>query len=379
MFTEKEKELLSTFSSKEDFYHFAVESLGQDIQDFIDPKIQATRDWFNEENAKGTFSPGSPVGNALIGAGVGAGVGGIYGAFKKKKKKGDVLKYALLGAGLGGLGGYAGTHAKTAWDEHRVNSLDKEIESLEQDPHADPNKIVELYNKRNNLVKDPVMKVPAELGLAKAGYIAGSKDGGVGLMAQAEQEYAKGNVKAAASLAKKAQFAGYGKNHPNYGKVSALPSDEVVLKELAQRKLNQDTLAEKQRTAALKSKVNKEVGALQLKKEKHEQGRNMFEKLLGLNKFNRTNKHWPAQEKTEEELYELLKGEDEVLSDWAAEELAAKQLGFSEASNFTDWKSFKNFDEHMSSPIIGALGGALGGAAIGGVGSVLAGKKKKSN
>lgn len=162
MFTKKEKELLSTFSSKEDFYHFAVESLGQDIQDFIDPKIQATRDWFNEENAKVTFSPGSPVGNALIGAGVGAGVGGIYGAFKKKKKKGDVLKYALLGAGLGGLGGYVGTHAKTAWDEHRVNSLDKEIESLEQDPHADPNKIVELYNKRNNLVKDPVMKVPAE-------------------------------------------------------------------------------------------------------------------------------------------------------------------------------------------------------------------------
>lgn len=333
MFTEKENKFLNTFSSVSEFKEFSNNlvsfALGENIRntinstgDFIKTNVEKAGDFVKE----GNIDPGTKLGNTLIGAGVGAGLGGLYGAFKKKKNKGDMLKYALIGAGVGGLGGLAGTYAKDAFDNYRLNSVENEILKLEQDPNASPEKIVELYNKRNELQKDNLLKIPAELGLAKNGYIPERADGGKALMGLAQAEFEKGNFKAAASLAKKAQYGSYGRNHPNFGKIGALPSDDAVLKTLAERKSSLESQLEKEQSAKLNQKINTKAGELSNKKTAHEKGRNWFEKLAGINEFKR-NKHWPAEEKTEEQLLELLRGDDSIISDWAAEELAAKQLG----------------------------------------------------
>lgn len=71
----------------------------------------------------------------LTGLGIGAGIGGLYGALKKKKGNSrlkEVLKYSLLGGGLGGLaGGLAGIYSYNEKDE-LDKRLNKEIAKRDQ-------------------------------------------------------------------------------------------------------------------------------------------------------------------------------------------------------------------------------------------------------
>lgn len=85
----------------------------------------------------------------LTGLGIGAGIGGLYGALKKKKGNSrlkEVLKYSLLGGGLGGLaGGLAGIYSYNEKDEldKRLNREMAKRDQLAHDRDLNNAKILE--------------------------------------------------------------------------------------------------------------------------------------------------------------------------------------------------------------------------------------------
>lgn len=156
-FNNKEESLLSTFSNIEELYLFNeyelkpyllsnFSSVSSSIQDTISKSYDGIKDFASKsysgglglfDDAKKTVTnwkeTENPAYNALIGGATGLGLGALYGAFKKKKKEksrtGEVLKYALLGGGLGGAAGYG---YKAIDNKIKGNRAENELKVLNQ-------------------------------------------------------------------------------------------------------------------------------------------------------------------------------------------------------------------------------------------------------
>lgn len=161
----KREEILSTFSQEEIktlcekvFSFSGLDAEGAEYLRLINRSNVKIPERPAEEKVAGKIWDKELTQKALLGAGVGAGLGGIYGAFKKHKNKKDkikdMLKYGLLGAGLGGVGGgLAGAYSYKQTNPESMGKLyDKATDVTDSHQIAQVEKAVAKNNELAKLI-----------------------------------------------------------------------------------------------------------------------------------------------------------------------------------------------------------------------------------